>query len=278
MKPGWCTLGARYFDPVTCRFISPDPSRFADSRNLYALCGNDPVNRLDPDGRLAKEAGSQVGGIGIGVAQGALNLGVELAGTPYDIGQALAYANGRSDNFTPVSSMGKAAAGGAGTFDILGGAVKGIVTAPIVVPFEYGKSMGNNLIGQGNPEAIGQNGFNFALYAGLLKNPAPAAKSTVVPKQITVIGSRTDTLAAKGWPGHNVLDVPTWTAKGNIKWLDSAIRRGDEIYLATDPAKHAAILDSLPTRPFSAFTDLELPYLQWRGYVQEGVRMVPKAP
>ena len=110
-------------------------------------------------------------------------------------------------------------------------------------------------------------------------SPSPnAAKSAVVPKQITVIGSRTDTLAAKGWPGHNVLDVPTWTAKGNIKWLDSAIRRGDEIYLATDPAKHAAILDGLPTRPFSAFTDLELPYLQWRGYVQEGVRMVPKAP
>lgn len=122
-------------------------------------------------------------------------------------------------------------------------------------------------------EATAQPVPSFGQIVGLV-----AAKSAVVPKQITVIGSRADTLASKGWPGHNVLDVPTWTAKDNIKWLDSAIRRGDEIYLATDPAKHAAMLDSLPTRPFSAFTDLELPYLQWRGYLQDGVRMVPKTP
>ncbi|HOX03700.1 MAG TPA: hypothetical protein P5555_15520, partial [Candidatus Paceibacterota bacterium] len=44
----------------------------------------------------------------------------------------------------------------------------------------------------------------------------------------------------------------------------------------TDRYPHSfpsAILDSLSTRPYSAFPDLELPYLQWRGYVQEGVRM-----
>ena len=37
------------------RFLSPDPSRFADSRNLYAYCGNDPVNGYDPDGMLEKQ-------------------------------------------------------------------------------------------------------------------------------------------------------------------------------------------------------------------------------
>lgn len=101
------------------------------------------------------------------------------------------------------------------------------------------------------------------------------AASKAIPRQITVLGSRIDSLAAKGWPGHNVLDIPNWSAKENIRWLDSAIRRGDEIYLATDPAKHRAILDSLPNRPFSAFLDLELPYLQSRGYIQQGLRMVP---
>jgi len=105
-----------------------------------------------------------------------------------------------------------------------------------------------------------------------------AAKTTaskVVPRQITVIGSRVDTLAAKGWPGHNVLDVLQWSAKGNIRWLDSAVRRGDEIYLATDPTKWRGFLDSLPNRPFSAFIDLEMPYLQSKGYIQQGLKMVP---
>ena len=44
-----------------------------------------------------------------------------------------------------------------------------------------------------------------------------APKTAVIPKQTTVIGSRADTLTAKGWSGHNVLDVEMWTAKGNIK-------------------------------------------------------------
>ena len=63
-----------------------------------------------------------------------------------------------------------------------------------------------------------------------------------------MVDSRADTLAAQGWSGHNVLDIPKWSAKENVKWLDSAIRRGDEFYLATDPAKHAAILNSHSSR------------------------------
>lgn len=96
--------------------------------------------------------------------------------------------------------------------------------------------------------------------------------SPVIPRQTTVLGSRVDTLVAKEWPGHNVLDIPDWTPQKNIKWLDSAMRRGDDIYLATDPAKHRALMVSLGKR--SAFTDLELPYLELKGYVQEGMYMV----
>ena len=49
--------------PATCALIPLHATRIseslaasprADSRNLYALCANDPVNRRDPDGRLAK--------------------------------------------------------------------------------------------------------------------------------------------------------------------------------------------------------------------------------
>ncbi len=50
---GFYYLGARYYDPQTAGFISPDPLGFAAGMNLYGYAYNDPVNYLDPDGRYA---------------------------------------------------------------------------------------------------------------------------------------------------------------------------------------------------------------------------------
>jgi RHS repeat-associated protein len=44
-------LGHRFYDPATGRFLSRDPIR--DGYNWYNYCGNDPVNKVDPQG-LAK--------------------------------------------------------------------------------------------------------------------------------------------------------------------------------------------------------------------------------
>ncbi|EQC44170.1 RHS repeat-associated core domain-containing protein [Bacteriovorax sp. Seq25_V] len=42
---------ARYYDSSTGRFLTPDPIRFAaGDTNLYRYTGNNPVNRIDPDG------------------------------------------------------------------------------------------------------------------------------------------------------------------------------------------------------------------------------------
>ena len=43
-------LQQRYYDPDIGRFLTPDPIGFAGGLNLYAYCGNDPVNNVDPDG------------------------------------------------------------------------------------------------------------------------------------------------------------------------------------------------------------------------------------
>jgi len=39
-------------------------------------------------------------------------------------------------------------------------------------------------------------------------------------------------------PEVNILaNHPGWTARLNLRWLDRAIARGDQIWLVTDPAK-----------------------------------------
>ena len=51
-------LNARYYNPEWRRFISPDDTAYLDIEsanglNLYAYCGNDPINYKDPSGHLA---------------------------------------------------------------------------------------------------------------------------------------------------------------------------------------------------------------------------------
>jgi hypothetical protein len=90
-------------------------------------------------------------------------------------------------------------------------------------------------------------------------------------RRITVLGSRQDTLVARDWPRHNVLNLPEgkWSWAKNKQWLDDAIERGDEFYLATDPNKWRQI------RPSSVYFD-ELEYLKSQEFIQEGNRMIRK--
>lgn len=44
--------GFRYYAPWLGRWVSPDPAGAINGLNLYAFCGNNPVARVDPDGRM----------------------------------------------------------------------------------------------------------------------------------------------------------------------------------------------------------------------------------
>src|SRR5215471_4839052 len=55
---GLLYYGARYYDPVLGRFLSPDsivPGGGPQGLNRYAYVGNNPINRTDPTGHCTHE-------------------------------------------------------------------------------------------------------------------------------------------------------------------------------------------------------------------------------
>ncbi len=133
---------ARYYDPATGRFLAEDPIGFgAGDANLYRYAVNNPVNFLDPSGRicltpieiaaLSGAAGGAVTGFVAGGPVGAL-VGAGTGAAVGAIGEALA-ASG------PVAGTALGAAGAAleskilkaGKGGIVGGAAGGAVGGPV---------------------------------------------------------------------------------------------------------------------------------------------------
>ncbi len=51
-ETGLVYFGARYYNPLLGRFITPDPLGMVDGANVYMYCGNDPVNLMDEWGLM----------------------------------------------------------------------------------------------------------------------------------------------------------------------------------------------------------------------------------
>jgi len=86
-ETGLYYLQSRYYDPTTGRFLNPDTVDYLDPQsvtgiNLYAYCGNDPVNRFDPTGHFGIGLTLLIA-TGIGLAFG---FGVEVAKQAYNGG------------------------------------------------------------------------------------------------------------------------------------------------------------------------------------------------
>jgi hypothetical protein len=72
---------ARWYDPQTGTFLSPDPMGYVDSSNVYAFAGGDPVNGRDATGELTwsecvafTKSGAKTVAMGAGVVVGAAAL------------------------------------------------------------------------------------------------------------------------------------------------------------------------------------------------------------
>ena len=86
VETGLYYLQTRYYDPEVGRFLNMDDVSYADPEqfhglNLYAYCGNDPVNRIDPNGTFW-------GMILIGALIGGLFNGISALASGATLGQA----------------------------------------------------------------------------------------------------------------------------------------------------------------------------------------------
>jgi RHS repeat-associated protein len=75
---GLVRFGARDYDPSIGRWLNKDPIRFEGGWNLYAYVGNDPVNYIDPTGKILLNsvtaiAGAISGGVGGYITSGTLS-------------------------------------------------------------------------------------------------------------------------------------------------------------------------------------------------------------
>ena len=72
-ETGFYYLQSRYYDPAICRFINADAYATTNagsflSCNMFAYCGNNPVNRADQSGTFWKEIGSFFNKVGTAIA------------------------------------------------------------------------------------------------------------------------------------------------------------------------------------------------------------------
>ncbi len=129
---GLIRMGARPYDPTLGRFVAPDPIGYLAGYNLYAYCGNSPIQNADPAGmeKISKDVSMTVKGLrknmlsaagekglstlyGLWNAPGGIKKGLSEAAVGWKKGDVGMISHGLGTaSWTGVSSIGGAAAAG----------------------------------------------------------------------------------------------------------------------------------------------------------------------
>ena len=198
-ETGFYYLNSRYYDPQTGRFINADSelSTGSDltSYNLFAYCGNDPVNRVDPEGHAW------------------WHWAIAAAVVTVAAAAVIVTAGGAAPALMAVSLVGNGFAAATTASTIEAGAFIGAATG---LGFAAAgalatSSSAQEFANQGNwgTVAVTAGGAALGAVAGYVNSPQTSTKSTVASPQIT----------PPKFPGND----PTKCEVGGFEWKGSGL-------------------------------------------------------
>lgn len=273
---GLVNMGARHLGQKEGQFISADPLGHGSSWSLYDFSNGDGVNNFDADGRVARQAILADGQMRSAVAQGITDFAMWdlkfVSGALGFLRPAMTYSTdyGNGDSTESYQHLASLSSNDFSPTNL-------VLNSDLSI----------------NPEKLGSTLSLLAIPA-LLESSAPFIErpTNFVPIQsaekpmITVIGSLEDTGKFVGQKGYNTLNVPDPVYKAmspqefdrlNAEWLNASVQRGDVIAAVTDPAAHAARLESIQPglSQSSRFLNLELPMMQEYGILPTPLKTAP---
>ncbi len=157
-ETGLYYLKTRYYDPVTCRFVTIDDLQYIDPEtinglNLYAYCANNPVMNIDPNGT------SIIAAILIGVF-----IGAAVVGTGFAIYVGVTAYNNGTRGWDLFGTIAKGFFVGAVIGGIIGGAIAAFIYAAPAIGSFLGSSftIGSHITAAGELAAITITGAQIA--------------------------------------------------------------------------------------------------------------------
>ena len=130
-------LNSRYYDPEVGRFINADSVSYVAPKtinglNLYAYCGNNPINNIDENGKNWKKIFTKIALIAAAVAIAVVGVGLICTGVGIAVIVGVACVSAATS--AVINGFANEAAGGDFVSGYTGGFVGGFVSGLIPVP------------------------------------------------------------------------------------------------------------------------------------------------